>query len=90
MFNTVMAMIDACGNDVDFYTERDMLYLTINDFDGFDSEWNEIMRAYDHPEAVNALLDWLNENCISRTNGFYTFYSFDGFTVELGYASFDI
>ena len=90
MFNTVMTMIDACENDVDFEIEHSTIYLTVDDFSGFDKDWNEIMRDYDHPEEVSALLDWLGDNCISQTNNLYVVYSFNGFTVHLGFTSFDI
>ena len=90
MFNTLMALIDACENDVDFFKEDRMIHLTINDFEGFDGNWNEVMRDYDNPDAVDALLDWLNANCAFKVDEFYTTYSFDGFDVQLGYASFDI
>ena len=90
MFNTVMTMIDACKNDVDFEIEQNTIYLTVDDFYGFDENWDEIMRDYSHPEEVNALLDWLNNNCISKTDDLYAVYSFNGFTVHLGFTSFDI
>lgn len=90
MLDTVMTMINACGDDVYFYTGHNTIYLTVNDFEGFSKDWRVIMRNYNHPDAVNALLDWLNKNCISRTNNFYTIYSFDGFAVKVGYASFNI
>lgn len=90
MFNTVMTMIDACKNDVDFKIKQNTIYLTVDDFDGFDENWNEIMRDYDHPEEVEALLDWLDDNCISETDDLYVDYSFNGFTVRLGFTSFDI
>ena len=90
MFDTVMAMIDACKNDVYFEIEQNTIYLTVDDFSGFDRDWNEIMRDYDHPEEMNILLDWLNKNCISKTKNLYVVYSFNGFAVHLGFASFDI
>ena len=90
MFDTLMTLIDACENDVDFFEEDRMIDLTINDFEGFDDNWNEVMRDYDNPNAVDALLDWLNANCVSKVDEFYAVYSFDGFAVQLGYASFDI
>ena len=90
MFNTVMTMINACKDDVDFEIEQNTIYLTVDDFYGFDEDWNEIMRDYDHPEEVNILLDWLNKNCISKTKNLYVVYSFNGFTVHLGFTSFDI
>ena len=90
MFDTLMTLIDACKNDVDFFEEDRMIDLTIIDFEGFDDNWNEVMRDYDNPNAVDALLDWLNANCVSKVDEFYVIYSFDGFAVQLGYASFDI
>lgn len=90
MFDTLMVLINACENDVYFFKGDRMIHLTINDFEGFDNNWNEIMRDYDNPNAVDALLDWLNANCVSKVNELYTTYSFDGFAVHLGYASFDI
>ena len=90
MFNTVMTMIRNCKNDVDFEIEQNTIYLTVDDFEGFDENWNEIMRDYDHPEEVNILLDWLNKNCISKTKNLYVNYSFNGFAVQLGFTSFDI
>ena len=90
MFNTVMTMVNACKDDVDFKIEQNTIYLTVDDFIGFDEDWNEIMRDYDHPEEVRTLLDWLDNNCISQTDDLYVVYSFNGFTVHLGFTSFDI
>ena len=90
MFDTLMTLIDACENDVYFFKKDRMIHLTINDFEGFVGNWNEVMRDYDNPDAVNALLDWLNANCAFKVNELYTTYSFDGFAVHLGYASFGI
>ena len=90
MFNTVMTMVNACKDDVDFEIEQNTIYLTVDDFIGFDEDWNEIMRDYDHPEEVRTLLDWLDNNCISQTDDLYVVYSFDGFVVHLGFTSFDI
>ena len=90
MFNTLMTMINACKDDVDFEIERNAIYLTVDDFIGFDEDWNEVMRDYDHPEEVNALLDWLDNNCVSQTDDLYVVYFFNGFTVHLEFTSFDI
>lgn len=89
MFDTLMILINACENDVDFYENGGMAHLTLNDFEGFDN-WNEVMRDYDHPDAVDALLDWLDANCNFKVSKLYTIYFFDGFSVKLGYTSFDI
>ncbi len=90
MFETLMTLIDACGNDADCYEIHGIVYLTLHDFDGFNDDWDEIMRDYDNPNAVNALLDWLDTHCVSQNGNLYTDYFFDGFAVQLGYTSFDI
>jgi hypothetical protein len=35
-------------------------------------------------------LDMLESECVSQEGDFYVEYHFDGFIVEVGYASFDI
>lgn len=90
MFNTLMTLINACENDVDFFEEGKTIQLTICDLEGFDDDWNAVMRDYVNPDAVDALLDWLNANCIFKTYEFYTIYFFNDFTVQLGFSSFDI
>lgn len=89
MLNTLMTLINACEDDVDFFIDHsNTLHLTINDFDG-SSDW-KIIREYDNPKAVNVLENWLEDNCIFQTGDFRTLYFFDGFCVELGYSSFNI
>lgn len=90
MFDTLMNLINACEYDVDFWEENGMVHLTIEDFEGFDDDYDEIMRDYCNPEGVDALLNWLDANCDFKVEEFYTIYSFDGFFVKLGYSSFEI
>jgi hypothetical protein len=91
MLNTLMTMIDACENDVGFEIEQSTIQLIVDDFFGFDEDWNILIRDYDHPEEVSALLEWLGDNCISQTDDFYDpVYSFNGFTVRLGFISLNI
>lgn len=93
MFEEVMMMIDACADtDVETFlsSDGDVLDVTLYDFAGFTSDWEEIMRDYDDAEAVDALLAWLADSCVSQDGDFYTYYRFDGFTVRVGYSSFDI
>jgi hypothetical protein len=47
------------------------------------------MREYD-VDAVRALIDWLEEHCISEDGDFYSCYHFEEFDVQLGYSSYDI
>ena len=91
MFNEFMQMVDACGDDVTLNRRSNGIYrLTLEDFEGFDEHWHEIMREYDNEAAVNALLDWLETNCTEQSEDFYTYYIFSDFRVIVGYASFDI
>lgn len=91
MFNEFMQMVEACGDDITLSRRSNGIYhLTLEDFEGFDEHWHEIMREYDNEEAVNALLDWLETNCTEHHEDFYTYYIFPDFQVIVGYSSFDI
>ena len=88
MFNEFMQMVEACGDDVTLSRRANGTYrLTLEDFEGFDEHWHEIMREYDNEKAVNALLDWLGANCIEQCIDLYTGYNFPDFQVIVGYAS---
>ena len=95
MMEKIIAMLEELGADV-YYSVRDYeeegvtLAVTIDDFEGFDEDWSEIMRELDDEEAVDAFLEWLEEHCISHEGDFYTYYQFEGFEVQIGYSSFDI
>jgi hypothetical protein len=65
------------------------MHLTVEDFAGFDEHWHEQFRDYDE-DAVDALLEWLEEHALSVDGDYYTYYQFDGFLVQVGYASYDI
>ena len=91
MFNEFKKMVDACGVDAILERHSDGTYsLTLEDFEGFDDDWNEVEREYDNEEAVDALLEWLEDNCIDKTERLDIHYVFPDFQVTLGYASFDI
>lgn len=91
MFNEFIQMVDACGVDAILERYSDGAYaLTLEDFDGFDDDWNEVEREYENEEAVDALLDWLEANCTERDDNLYIHYVFPDFQLTLGYASFDI
>ena len=73
-------MVDLYGTD---------LHLTVNDFEGFDEEWDEVFREYDE-DAVDALLDTLEEEALFSEGDYYRCHHFEEFTVQVGYTSFDI
>ena len=94
MMEIIIAMLKKMGEDVDYRVRKindnkPELVITINDFDGFDDDWSEVMRDYDE-EAEGALIEWLEEHCISEDGDLYSSYQFEEFDVQLGYTSFDI
>ena len=89
-FEMMIAAIEALGNDAFYDVVDKVINVTLNDFAGFDEDYCEIMRDYDNKQAVEDFLKMLANECISFKDKFYKDYKFDGFTVNLGYASFDI
>lgn len=94
MMEIIIAMLEKMVEDVDYYVreidgEKPELVITVDDFEGFDEDWSEIMRDYDE-EAVDGLIEWLEEHCISEDGDFYSYYHFEEFDVQLGYSSYDI
>jgi len=75
--------------DLTVFEEEERIYLTVNDFEGFDGNFQEIERQYD-VDKVNQLYNYLKDNCESEENDFYHYFNFDGFYVVWGYESFDI
>ena len=89
-FEMMIAAIEALGNDAFYDVVGEEINITLNDFAGFDEDYCEIMRDYDNEQAVENFLKKHNNESISFKDNFYKDYKFDGFTVSLGYASFDI
>lgn len=87
----MVAAVEALGEDVSLWERSDgTLDVTVEDFEGFDDDWSEVDREFDDEEAVDAFLEMLERECVSQEGDFYVTYHFDGFDVQLGYASFDI
>ena len=94
MMEIIIAMLEKMSEDVDYRVreiedEKPELVITVDDCEGFDEDWSEIMRDYD-VEAVDGLIEWLEEHCISEDGDLYSYYHFEEFDVQLGYSSFDI
>lgn len=91
-----MNMLKELGNDVmtaDFYNKEQGLHtihVDLNDFEGFDDDWCEVMRDYDDAQRVDSFIAWLDDNCIAQEGDYYVHYTFEGFVVVLGYTSYDI
>lgn len=86
----MMTTIEALGEDATAYTIGDTIHVTLEDFEGFSEDWDEISREYDDPDAVEEFLGMLTMECVRTGGDFYLNYYFDDFTVVVGYASFDI
>lgn len=90
MKNIILEKLNNLGNDVDFNEYNGVIEIDFNDFEGFDEDWNEVLRDYDNPSMVSELLDFLSNNCKEVIKDFYTTYIFNDFQVVVGYASYDI
>lgn len=89
-FFELMAALTEAGDAFIEYTDRDgVVHILIDDFEGFDAEWNEIERFFEAPDLVTELFDLLG-NADSYTVGMYPVYRFSDFAVRVGYTSYDI
>lgn len=88
-YEEVMALLETLGDDVSISDCGDKIRVTVEDFEGFDDNWCEVMRDYDE-DAVDEVLEALEAHCAEVVDDFYTDYYFDGFSVRIGYASYDI
>ena len=89
----MMRVLENCG-DVTVWeriTGEDTIYdVTMEDFEGFDEAWDEVMRDYEREDLVDEFLEALDEQALRAEGDFYYDYYFDGFRIHLGYASYDI
>jgi len=92
-FLMIMTRLVDCGDasfDLEMYEADERDYeVTLNDFEGFDEDWEEIMREYEDPEMVEALYELLDE-AEQDSDGWTCIYRFPDFSVELHYTSEDI
>ena len=82
MFEKLMAMVNALVEVEDVYYREyeNTLYITVNDFEGFDEHYSEIDRELVNEELVEEL-----EEFLESVN-----YTIDNYTIELNYSSEDI
>ena len=92
-FEMIMARLMASDDAyIDYTRNTDRgaeFHITLNDFEGFDEDWNEVEREYADPEMVDALEELL-EQADEVEGDYYRAYRFEGFSVVVGYASYDI
>ena len=82
MFEKFMTMVNALVEVEDvYYREYDnTLYITVEDFEGFDKNYEEIYRELANEELVDELVKF-----IKNAN-----YTIENYTIELHYSSEDI
>jgi len=76
--------------DVIFFNNDNVIKVDFNDFYGFTSNGEELMRPYTNEELVNKVISFLNNNCVSKSGDFYVNYHFNDFVVVVGFSSYDI
>jgi hypothetical protein len=91
----VVEMVEALGRDAyyDVYEDEDGVEVSvgIRDFDGFDEDWDEVIRELDDEEAVDRFEKMLEQECVSHEGDEYViYYHFEGFDVSVRYDSSDI
>ena len=86
----ITTQLDRILKDAEYSVCNNKISLTIYDFDGFDDDYCEIEREFEDAEAVEQVLEWLEENADYEEGDFYTYYHFGDIVVEVGYTSFDI
>jgi hypothetical protein len=87
---TITAQLNRISAD-SYYTVKDnRIDLTIDDFEGFDDDWCEVDREFVDADAVEEVLQWLEENADCVDSNFYRHYHFGDIVVEVDYTSYDI
>lgn len=86
----ITAQLDRISADSWYSVSGTHIGLTINDFEGFDERWREVEREFVDGDAVDEVLEWLEERADRSEGDFYCYYYFGDIVVEVGYTSFDI
>ena len=82
--------LDTVREDVEYTVFGDLIDVTILDFEGFTEDWEEVERQLEDGEAVNRVLDWLEEHADRVEGHYYKDLYFGEYKLTIGYASFDI
>lgn len=78
-YEELIAMLESLGETATYHEEEDHeVYVTLQDK----------MRKYDE-DAADDFVEMLEESAERVEGDFYQYYYFEGFSVEVGYASFD-
>lgn len=85
----VIELLETAGEDISYMDFENKIYVTVQDFDGFDEDWDEVDREYDE-DLVDSIEEKIEEASISHEGDYYQHYYFEDFVVVWGYASYDI
>ena len=89
---TMKEQLEALCKDISFweYNDENKLDVTVEDFEGFDEDWDEVFADIDD-DAVDKMIEWLETHCDSHEgDSLYQYYTFGDLVVCLGWASYDI
>ena len=87
---TITTQLNRISEDSYYYVNNNHINLTVNEFEGFDENWNEVDREFVDEDTLDEVLDWLEENADCVDGDFYHYYYFGEIVITVGYASFDI
>ena len=87
----MVEVLEGLGADVSYKVTKEGFRVVIEDFEGFDENWSELDREYEDPEAVDCFEEMIETESMYYTDDdYYPLYHFEGFTLQLSYASADI
>ena len=89
----ILADLEKLAETGDLWYEVDEdgdIIVTVEDFEGFDEDYHEVYNEYD--KRIDTFISNLDINADEIEGDLYTYYQFyeEGFTVQLGFTSFDI
>ena len=87
-FEMIMNRLESTG-DVSVSVWDDEIFVTLEDFEGFDTEYSEIARDYKDQEMVEALIELL-QSCETVEDDWCEYYLIENRKIHLEYASEDI
>lgn len=86
MLVNLMAVLEGCGDCYSVMLE-DEWHITVDDFVGFDKEWNEVFRTFVHPELVKYFVSEVHR---LGDGGFVQRFTLDGHPIAVDFSSHDI
>ena len=87
---TITTQLDKINADASYEVDNNTINLTIDDFGGFDENWCEIEREFTNEQAIDEVLEWLEQNADEVEGDYCRCYRFGEIEVELAYASMEI